>query len=321
MAGLSLGIAMLRRGFSVELHEAGRYPRHRVCGEFLCGVSDGVLGELGVEQTLREAVILRSSRWHHRHGAVLESTLEARGLSRHRLDDLLQALFQNLGGTLVTGSRIPPARGIVWAAGRRRSRSGWIGLKCHHHSLPMGVDLEMHVGKGGYVGLARIEGGRVNLCGLFRRREGLAAKGSSLLLSYLRSSGLLDLAERVEASDPVEESFCAVAGIGFHAGPDHDFAIGDASRVIPPFTGNGMSMAFESAFLAVDPLERYLLGKCSWEEARRAHCQRAGKFFGRRLLAARILHPFLRQDHSLRWIHRLGIARALPVSSLHRLLR
>ena len=35
LAGLSLGVALARRGVEVEVQEALAYPRHRVCGEFV----------------------------------------------------------------------------------------------------------------------------------------------------------------------------------------------------------------------------------------------------------------------------------------------
>ena len=37
LAGLTLGIALRQRGVPVTIWEAGHYPRHRVCGEFICG--------------------------------------------------------------------------------------------------------------------------------------------------------------------------------------------------------------------------------------------------------------------------------------------
>ena len=37
LAGLTLGIGLRQRGVPVTVYEAGRYPRHRVCGEFISG--------------------------------------------------------------------------------------------------------------------------------------------------------------------------------------------------------------------------------------------------------------------------------------------
>ena len=41
LSGLSLGLSLLRRGVAVRIIESGSYPRHKVCGEFVCGVSTG----------------------------------------------------------------------------------------------------------------------------------------------------------------------------------------------------------------------------------------------------------------------------------------
>ena len=43
LAGLTLGIGLRQRGVPVTIWEAGRYPRHRVCGEFISGNGQAVL--------------------------------------------------------------------------------------------------------------------------------------------------------------------------------------------------------------------------------------------------------------------------------------
>ena len=55
IAGLSLGIGLRRAGVPVTLIEASTYPRHRVCGEFISGVSQETLKLLGVEDLLDDA--------------------------------------------------------------------------------------------------------------------------------------------------------------------------------------------------------------------------------------------------------------------------
>jgi 2-polyprenyl-6-methoxyphenol hydroxylase-like FAD-dependent oxidoreductase len=67
-----------------------------------------------------------------------------------------------------------------------------------------------------------------------------------------------------------EESVCAVAGLSYlpeRAQSRNECAIGDAMTLIPPLTGNGMSMALEAAQVACDPLAAYSRGTCSWAEA------------------------------------------------------
>ncbi|HEY5792969.1 MAG TPA: hypothetical protein VIS74_06700, partial [Chthoniobacterales bacterium] len=211
LAGLSLGIGLLRRGIPVELHEAGSYPRHRVCGEFICGVSPATLESLGIHESLAGSRRLSSAAWFRRGERLLEAPLErpAWGISRYELDNRLRRQFQKAGGDLRERSRLKneSREGLVWSAGRRPERGNWLGLKCHVRGLALDHDLEMHLGRGGYAGLSRIEDGRVNVCGLFRKRAGLEGRGSELLLAYLRAGGLEILAGKIRGCIRDEDSF------------------------------------------------------------------------------------------------------------------
>src|SRR5664280_3618446 len=55
LAGLALGIGLRQRGVPVTVWEAGRYPRHRVCGEFICGRGQETLARLGLRDWLERA--------------------------------------------------------------------------------------------------------------------------------------------------------------------------------------------------------------------------------------------------------------------------
>jgi menaquinone-9 beta-reductase len=321
LAGLSLGIALQERGIAATLHEAGTYPRHRVCGEFLSGVSDSVLRNLGITFSLEGAVPLETSCWFDNQGPFRELPVNGRGISRHLLDDRLRKRFHELGGRLVLNSRIQPAEGVIWAAGRTRTPSDWIGLKAHYTDLKLSHDLEMHAGDGCYVGLAKVEGGTVNVCGLFRRRRLAADRDVTALDRYLGECGLVTLADRLEGATMVAESLCGVAGITFGRMETHSFSVGDAAAMIPPFTGNGMSMALESAHLALDPTLGYVSGKLEWEEALAANRHASGKAFRKRMVVSRMLHPFVITGNPSRWIRRSGIGRFLPFGLLYRSLR
>ncbi|MEI6491265.1 MAG: hypothetical protein WCO94_01865 [Verrucomicrobiota bacterium] len=303
LAGLSLGIALLQRGVSVTVNEAGKYPRHRVCGEFISGVTEQTLEKLGILGSLRDAVPLATSRWFDASGPVANLRVSGMGISRWVLDQRLRDEFVNAGGTLRTGSRAVPGEGVVWAAGKVKTDGEWIGVKCHARALAPAADLEMHIGSNGYVGLARIENGMVNVCGLFRRQKGIG--GHEALFQCLRAGGLTLLAERISAADPDPGSFCAVAGFqtGRQSGPA--CSVGDAANMIPPFTGNGMTMAFESAALALDPVLEYAAGKLSWQQASELVARlQTRRFSGRMRVAG--------------WIHYLMLAKPGLVALLAR---
>jgi hypothetical protein len=316
LAGLSLGIALRLRGVEVEIHEALTYPRHRVCGEFLSGVESPTLARLGIDECLSDAEKLESAIWSDPSGEL--GTLKVRGLgmSRWRLDDRLQKKFRDLGGTLVTQSRIPAAEGVVWCAGRPRRESPWIGLKCHARALELSADLEMFTGTNGYLGLAKIEDGLVNICGLFRRSETRGVKGPALLLATLRSGGLNTLADRLKSADLDESSFCGVAGFqtGRQRGPG--FSIGDAANMIPPFTGNGMSMAFQSAECALEPALDYASGKKSWSDAAKTCARAQSRRFRKRMAASSAMHWILTTRPGHRVVTTLGRLSRIPFETL-----
>jgi flavin-dependent dehydrogenase len=53
--------------------------------------------------------------------------------------------------------------------------------------------------------------------------------------------------------------------------------------MIPPVTGNGMSMAFESGEMAIEPLARFSGGNLSWADARKEIARRCDRKFTTRL--------------------------------------
>ena len=105
LAGLSLGIALRRAGIPVVLHEAGDYPRHRVCGEFIAGLETRTLDELGVAAALSGALPHAEVAWSigERAPQVQRLPSPALALIRHTLDARLAEMFNASGGELSTG--------------------------------------------------------------------------------------------------------------------------------------------------------------------------------------------------------------------------
>ena len=299
LAGLSLGIALRQTRTPVILHEAGVYPRHRVCGEFISGVSPAILETLGIADLVQDSKRHVSSAWYFRNRKVYSTQLpSALGISRLTLDERLAIRFRELDGILKESFRVKEKSGpgIVWSAGRKPMRGCWIGLKCHVSGLDLGTDLEMHLANNGYLGLARIADEKVNVCGLFRLEPKLAGKGSQTLERYLHAGGLASIAERIFSADVDEGSFLGVAGFRLgRPATDSDaiLTLGDAWGMIPPFTGNGMSMAFESAAIALEPLRNWQRGRETWEQALSRIQNRLSGRFTRRMFWARMMHPFL----------------------------
>ncbi|HSY54693.1 MAG TPA: NAD(P)-binding protein [Opitutaceae bacterium] len=327
LSGLALGAALRRADVPVVIFEAGAYPRHRVCGEFITGLDEKTISCLGLAPLFADATRHQSVLWYL-HGAPMRvQTLPspALGLSRHALDARLAGEFVRLGGELRTQTRVaddsaPPGR--VFATGRRRGRPAWLGLKFHVRGLELAADLELHLGHGAYVGLTPVEDGLVNVCGLFHRRDDVHGDRAALLLAHLRAAGLDQLAGRIEPAKIDENSFSAVAGLRFDRSPPRTnrLVLGDAFAMIPPFTGNGMAMAFQSAELALGPLLAYARGDAGWPATCRAVHTRLQRRFRLRLASASALHAFLFSPRRQDCLFALNRAHLLPLRPLYHAL-
>ncbi len=331
LAGLALALALRRAAVPVTVWEAGVYPRHRVCGEFITGLDRATRDRLDLDPVLAPALRHETVAWCFAGQPIATHRLPepALGVSRHHLDAALVERVIAAGGVVHAGTRLrdaAPREGRVFASGRRRGQGRWLGLKAHVRDLPLGGDLEVHLGRHAYVGLCRVEDGSINVCGLFRRLPEAPrseARPPDWLIAYAAASGLAELAVRLRAATPVDGSFCSVAAVGFDRrvfDDDGALRIGDALAMIPPFTGHGMAMAFQSAAAVVDPLLDYARGESTWAGASAAARRALRARFQRRLGAAALVHPLLLNPRRHRWIRAAAAARLLPFGALYRLL-
>jgi hypothetical protein len=281
LAGLTLGIGLRQKGIPVTVWESGHYPRHRVCGEFLSGRGLATLRNLGLSDRMLDAETFPA-----RTAMFLSPTAQspvrplpgpAVAISRYVLDGLLATIFQEFGGELLLDHRWKAdfGEGIVRATGRRAGQDvgglRWFGIKFHARNVSSQADVEMHASRDAYVGITRLGNGKVNVCALVRRVAG-SPQSSGAWKDGLRGTPGSLLSERLAHADLVDGSYCSVAGLALEphkAANCIECCLGDALTMIPPVTGNGMSMAFEAARLAIEPLAAFSSGSCSWVDARR----------------------------------------------------
>ena len=326
LAGLALGIGLRNKGVPCVLYEKNDYPRHRVCGEFISGVSKDTLQRLDLLETLSQSSSVPGVRWFIKNRNIFEMNFDADGIgiSRYLLDDLLAKLFVSKGGQIVKKKHTlnQPKEGLVQAIGKPLNKGGnWIGLSIHILGTDTS-DLEMHNGVGGYVGISPVEDGKANLTGLFLKNPKLKGKGKDLIIGYLRWIGLTHLADNLMNKECLEKSFCAISGFKFgFFKKNNEFSIGDSSQLIPPFVGNGMSMAIESADIASEKIEKYSQGKWHWDQALESAKKEINKLFTKRMMIASALHPLLISRFGLATLNLSSKMNLLPVSTLYRWTR
>ena len=335
LAGLTLGIGLRQFDVPVTVVEAGRYPRHRVCGEFISGRGQETLSRLGLRGLLERAgaVQARTAAFFSGTHATVPRRLPADAicLSRYAMDHALAREFRRLCGELIEGERWKDGNfgeGVVRATGRRAqvAENGWrwFGLKAHasrRGGIALAADLEMHLLPHGHVGLCRVEGGEVNVCGLFRRPVNETSVPQDWR-EWLRGAAGSTLHRRLASAEFDERSFCAVGGLSLRphrATARTECCVGDAITMIPPVAGNGMSMAFESGEMAIGPLLAWSWGETGWAQAQQTFACQCDEAFGRRLtwarwfqwmMFARGLQPtLLRLASRSNWFWRTTLAR------------
>ncbi|MEZ5277321.1 MAG: NAD(P)-binding protein [Opitutaceae bacterium] len=326
LAGLSLGCALQESGVETTIIEAGTYPRHRVCGEFISGLSPIDRERLTLGPALADARKLSSVSWHRKEREVCRHQLPspALGISRFTLDARLVERFTAAGGRLRTRTRArttPGKPGSVWTAGHRTSPSPFIGLKAHFKGLSLATDLEMYLGDQAYVGLSPVENGAANLCGLFRRRS-IRGEIPEMINQYLEACGLRGLKSLVARASVVAGSPCAVAGLDYDSSPDNGpgLSLGDARQLIPPFTGAGMATAFAAASEALPSLVAWSRDEIDWPRVDRQIRTRLRLRLNRRLRASRWIHPFLLEPRRQSLTSTLARLHLLPFNLLFHLL-
>ena len=324
LAGLTLGILLRRDEVPVQIHDAGTYPRQRVCGAFISGGGVEILSDLGIADVPTPlGSYARDVRFFdNESSSALDLPDAALAIDRAALDHSLAHAFQRAGGVLHQNSRWTEplaTEGVVRATGRRLRKtgtSGLLGIKVHARNVNLSADLELHFSDAGYVGLSRQRDGTVNVCALFRDRSRLKASAGSLRdLAEKFSAGMGSaLRDHLAVAQFEPSTFAAVAGVSLRrerARGAAECRIGDSICMIPPMTGNGMSIAVESAALAAPLLRDFSLGRLSWAEAQARIAAACDKRFRRRLAAAALL-----QNICFQWAGRkilLSLGRKSPV--------
>jgi len=289
-AGAACAITAARGGARVLLLEKDRFPRHKVCGEFVSPESLGLLEWLLGEARFQGHRPVDSSRifYRDRH-AQLPIAPAARSVSRSELDlELLLAARRagvraeegvaiqkverpgNFTVTTAIGTFAAPA--VVNATGRwsqlghpagdtKKNREKWIGIKAHftEDAPPLSVDLYFF--DGGYCGVTPMSDQSVNACALVR---------ADVARSLDEVLGLHpELRRRSRAWRPL---FAPLTTSGVHFQPprtesDGMMLAGDAAAFIDPYTGDGISLALHSGTLAGRALLPFLQGQATLDQA------------------------------------------------------
>ncbi len=239
-AGASAAITAFDLGADVTVYEKSRFPRHKVCGEYLSPEILPLLESLGVR--VEGPRLTRLGLHFPRASKRCLLPESARGFSRYSLDALLLGRVAR-----VERERAEPAPGDVVAYGRQASATGirQFGFKAHFTG-PQADSIELFFFQGCYVGVNAIEDGRTNVCGLgpedvLRR---CAFEPDALLESFA------PLRERTRPLSRAMDWLTTGPLAYVQRRSGEHYLAGDALSFVDPFTGSGLLGAVMSGISA-----------------------------------------------------------------------
>ena len=331
-AGTSTAITAARLGARVLLLERGRFPRHKVCGEFVSPEALGLLESLLRGDQFALAMLEKAPRIREARVFVAGQCLQfplpaaAASVSRFDLDAALwhaaeaagvearQAVaVQGVeeGGTfsVATSAGTFAAKSVVDATGRWSNlnsaaelrpgssrQNPWLGIKAHFNEESPAQSVDLYFFEGGYCGVQPVGHGQVNTCALVRSDR--ARSLPEVLSLHPR------LQERSRDWRPATEAVVTAPFVlqeprSLRSGV---LLAGDAAAVIDPFTGDGISRALHSGALAARALAAFWLGRMSLPEAALRYARDY----------ERVLLPAFRTAGRIRWLLHLPAALRAP---------
>jgi len=333
LAGLSMAILMAREKYKVLVIEKEAYPRHKVCGEYISNESKPFLESLGFS-SIGFPVIDTLQVTDARGNELLAQLPQGGfGVSRFLLDARLAELTKEAGAILLTKTRVEDvklegedfrvevktgsfiAKMVCGSWGRRNNMDvkwqrpfiskrqkgldNYIAIK-YHLNYPWPVDrVGLHNFENGYCGISRIEDGKCCLCYLTTAAN-LQNNGNDIKQMeknvLMKNPWLKDIFSEAEF---LYESPLAISQISFSGKErvvNHVLLTGDASGVITPLCGNGMSMALHSSKIASELISRFLQGKISRAEMERSYEKTWKANFSMRLAVGRMVQRNFGKD-------------------------
>lgn len=278
LAGLSAAIKLAESGAQPLLIDAGHYPSHKVCGEFLSPDSLPLLQKWEISPTLIHRVQLRTVK----QSFTFSFPSPAGSLSHLQLDPFMASYARQKGAQLLLSTKVKQikpalteleqheivleseeviqARHLLIATGRLSCLAHappphmrYVGIKAHFQGIPLDQELEMFSFSQAYIGLSPIEESKCNIAclahlDLFQKAGSAKALIDSLciqnpLLKTYLSNGKNLFSDWMTA-------FLPEFGMKPSLSWPRTYFLGDAAGTIPPACGNGLTMALMGGQMA-----------------------------------------------------------------------
>lgn len=288
IAGLTSSILFAKSGYRVALFEKSSYPKHKVCGEYVSNEVKPFLQQLGFPFEKLQLAAIQQLEVVAEKGITVSAPLDLGGfgISRYLLDYELYQLALASGVVVHTNTAVKnitktgniyqiktdqqdvETQFCIGAFGKKsnldvtlkrnnasikKGLQNFIGIKYHLHHPNFPKDkISLFNFKGGYAGFSAIENDTFCFCYLVHEAQLKENKNS---IPQLQTQVLYKnkaLAATMEEATFLWEKPLTISQIDFNAKTKQEqgmVMLGDSAGLIAPLCGNGMAMAFKSAYL------------------------------------------------------------------------
>lgn len=331
LAGLTAAIHISKIGLPVILFEKNKFPKHKVCGEYISNEVLPYFKWLDINISELNPTAIKKLQFSATNGKTINCVLPLGGfgVSRYALDNFLyekavdngvivfsdgveNIIFEN-DQIIVNTSKgaTYEAEIVIGAFGKRsnidqklnrnfiQKKSPWLAVKGHYKGDFPDDLVGLHNFKGGYCGVSKVENNTINVCYLadyetFKKYKNIEDYQNKVVFKNPHLKLLL------EHFELLFEKPLTISQICFEEKQrvkNHVLMIGDAAGLIHPLCGNGMAMAIHSAKIVSELVGQFYDNSIkSRAELEQNYIEEWNYNFSKRLKAGRILTKILNQE-------------------------
>jgi len=326
VAGLSAANRLCDLGLSPVVVEAGDYPAHKVCGEFL---SPEVLPILADWSIVPPCTIRNVHFFAGKEEFCFQLPEPAGSLSRYELDTLLVKRAEANGARFLCNTKVDSliypegkigqhyiahlstgrtcrARNIFVGSGRVTSQNDskvtfkpqFFGFKAHFSGIELQESLQMHALPGAYLGISNVERGIANVACLADVSSiSKTLSPQECVKKVFNLPGATQILEILSRGTMVNDDWMTVfaPAFGKRTMPnwEHAYFVGEAAGTIPPATGDGLGMAITSGVMAAN-----FAVKRDWQGFR----DNWNKRYTTRMIVGKFLHRIVTKPAVASWM-------------------
>jgi flavin-dependent dehydrogenase len=331
LAGLTSAIHLSKYNFSVLVIEKNKYPKHKVCGEYVSNEVSPYLQFLDIDPMMLGAKKITRVEISTPKSKVINTPLSLGGfgISRYKFDHFLSEKALSNGAQILHDSvtdikflneeftvstkqnSIYISKIVIGAYGKRaaldiklernfiKEKSSYLAVKTHAVGDFPDDLVALHNFKGGYCGVSKIENDHINLCYItdfesFKKYKDIHDFQENVIYE---NKYLKDIFTHSKSDFQLPLTISQISFASKTPVEQHMLMCGDTAGMIHPLCGNGMSMAIRSAQIVSRLIIKYFNTEIkSRAELEKAYLNAWNKEFGFRLKVGRFIALFFGQN-------------------------